>query len=291
VRKLPLLIDGYRQGRQLRFFKMKTLPLTSYRHFPKRSVQSAIAPLEAIAANSDSLFAAHLEFEDPRGGVTRIPRFLFTGPGDRRSFLRVGIFAGVHGDESSGVAAAVELLERLHANPEPATGYELFVYPVCNPWGYSQDARWLRSGADMNREFWRGSSEIEVLLLEGQLMKLGFDGIVALHADDSSDGLYGFVKGHQLTRHVLEPSLEAASQFLPRNFDRSIDNFEANNGIIHEGYTGILGAPPTQKPRPFEIVFETPHAADERLQVEAHITAITSMLENFRAMISVAQNI
>jgi hypothetical protein len=143
----------------------------------------------------------------------------------------------------------------------------------------------------MNREFWRGSSEIEVLLLEGQLMKLGFDGIVALHADDSSDGLYGFVKGHQLTRHVLEPSLEAASQFLPRNFDRSIDNFEANNGIIHEGYTGILGAPPTQKPRPFEIVFETPHAADERLQVEAHITAITSMLENFRAMISVAQNI
>lgn len=127
------------------FLKMKTLPLSSYRSLPKRSLQSVIAPLEAVAANSDSLFAAHFEFEDPRGGVTRIPRFLFTGPGDRRSFLRVGIFAGVHGDEVSGVSAAVELLERLHANPEPATGYELFVYPVCNPWGYSQDARWLRS--------------------------------------------------------------------------------------------------------------------------------------------------
>ena len=34
--------------------------------------------------------------------------------------------------------------------------------------------------------------------------------LIALHADDTTDGLYGFAKGHQLTRHVLEPALEAA---------------------------------------------------------------------------------
>ncbi len=255
------------------------------------SIHSLLAPLEDLAATSESLFPAHLEFQDRKGISGTLPRFLFTGPGDRGSFLRVGIFAGVHGDEPSGVMAAVELLRRLHGDPQPALGYELFVYPVCNPWGYARDTRWLKSGADMNREFWRGSDEIEVLVLEGQLMKLAFDGIVSLHTDDTSPGLYGFVKGHQLTRHVLDPSLEAAARFLPRNFDKSIDNFQANAGIIADGYTGILGAPPTQSPRPFEIVFETPSHADSSLQVEAHMAAMLTMLGSFRAMISEGQNI
>lgn len=257
----------------------------------RRNLRTLVAPVEELSASSDCLFAAHLGYSDPRGESGTIPRFLFTGPGDRGSFLRVGVFAGIHGDEVAGSEAAVELLRRLHQNPELALGYELFVYPVCNPWGYARSTRWLKSGADMNREFWRGTDEIEVLVLEGQLLKLAFDGIVSLHADDTSSGLYGFVKGHQLTRHVLEPSLEAASKFLPRNFDRSIDNFQANQGIIIDGYTGVLGAPPTQKPRPFEIVFETPHHAPPDLQVEAHIAAILTMLESFRSMIAEAQNI
>lgn len=256
-----------------------------------RRTADLLQPLTKTALRSESLFAAPIGFTDPHGWTTTIPRYLFAGPGDRGSYLRVGIFAGIHGDEASGAEAAVELLHRLESNPEPARGYELFVYPVCNPWGFERRSRWLKSGADMNREFWRGSKEAEVLLLEGQLMQLGFYGIISLHSDDTSQGLYGFVKGHQLTRHVLEPSLEAASRFLPRNFDRSIDNFHANNGIIEQGYDGILGAPPTQKPKPFEIVFETPHQAPPALQVEAHISAVESILGNFRAMISQAQNI
>jgi len=266
---------------------MKAPAQTSWR----QGVTDLLEPIEKIAADSENIFRAHLGYHDRSGLPGVIPRYLFTGPGDRRSFLRVGIFAGVHGDETSGVRAAIEILLRLLADPAPALGYELFVYPICNPWGFKHNARWLKSGADMNREFWRGSDEIEVLVLEGQLMKLAFDGIISLHSDDSSDGIYGFVRGHQLTRYVLEPSLEEASRHLPRNFDRSIDNFEANNGVIERGYMGILSAPPSQKPRPFEIVFETPHRADEDAQVEAHICATLTMMDRFRQMIAQAQGI
>ena len=261
------------------------------RHDSRRNIGDLLAPLEKLSKKTDRLFPAHLTHEEACGTSITIPRYLFTGPGDRGSFLRVGVFAGVHGDEVSGVEAAVELLLRLHANSIPATGYELFVYPVCNPWGFSRDVRWLKSGADMNREFWRGTDEIEVLVLEGQLMKLAFDGVVSLHSDNTSNGLYGFVKGHQLTRFVLEPSLEAAARFLPRNFEKSIDNFQANAGIIESGYVGILGAPPTQRPRPFEIVFETPHRAPTDLQIEANIAALFTMLNRFRGMIAEGQNI
>lgn len=257
----------------------------------RRSLRSLLRPLDELARGSDHLFAAHVGYSDSFGMPQGLPRFLFAGPGEKRSYLRIGLFAGVHGDEVSGVLASIEFLERLHAEPERARGYELFVYPVVNSWGYVEGSRWTRSGLDLNRQFWSGSTETEVQVLERQLRKLNFDGIIALHSDDTSEGLYGFVKGHELTRHVLEPALVEAGQILPRNFDRSIDNFEANNGIIEQGYDGVLTAPPEQKPRPFEIVFETPHHAALGKQVEAHIVAVQTILDRFKVMISEAQNI
>jgi len=257
----------------------------------RRQLRPLLRPLDELATGSEYLFAAHLNYTDGLGLPQSLPKYLFAGPGDRRSYLRVGIFAGIHGDEESGVLAAVELLERLHREPERARGYELFVYPVCNPEAYIDNTRWTRKGLDLNRLFWQNSPEAIVQAFEHQLRKLQFNGIIALHSDDTSDGAYGFVKGHELTKYVLEPALEAASRHLPRNFDKSIDNFEANNGIIEQGYEGILTAPPEQKPKPFEIVFETPHHAPLGAQVEAHVVAIETILDRFKILISQGQDI
>jgi len=257
----------------------------------RRQLRPLLRPLDELARGSDLLFAAHVPYHDAAGAIQAFPKYLFTGPGDRGSYLRVGIFAGVHGDEESGVHAAIELIERFHASPHLAYGYELFVYPICNPEGFVEGTRWNRNGLDLNREFWKSSEEAGVQILERQLRMLQFDGLIALHSDDTSDGIYGFVKGHELTRYVLEPALEQAGRILPRNFDKSIDNFEANNGIIEQGYEGILSAPPEQKPKPFEVVFETPHIAPLDRQVEAHIVAVQTILDRFRILISEGQNI
>lgn len=256
-----------------------------------RDLEKLTAPLDALARRNERLNSAHVSYAGKLGTPESLPRYIFSGPGDRRSHLKVGIFAGIHGDEDSGVEAVGRFIELLDRQPEIARGYELFLYPVCNRHGYLAESRWSENGLDLNREFWTGSVEPEVCALEQELEANRFDGIVALHSDDTSDGLYGFVKGHELTRYVLEPALEAAGMFLPRNFDKSIDNFEANNGIITQGYEGILTAPPTQKFRPFEIVFETPHRADAERQVEAHVAAITVILERFKVLISEGQDI
>jgi len=52
-------------------------------------------------------------------------------------------------------------------------GYELHVYPLVNPTGYEDGTRHSRSGKDLNREFWRGSNEPEVALLEKEILLLG----------------------------------------------------------------------------------------------------------------------
>ncbi len=220
-----------------------------------------------------------------------LEQYLFVGPRGGGEYFRVGIFAGIHGDEVAGVYAAIRFLHELAAKPQLALGYELYIYPLCNPSGFEDDTRHSRSGHDLNREFWTGSRQPEVTLLERQIRTLRFDGLISLHADNESDGLYAFALGAQVTQHVVEPALLAAEKVLPRNCDATIDNFIARNGLIHNGYPGMLCAAPEARPRPFEIVFETPHHAELEAQVEANVVFLRHALEQYQQLRAVAQDL
>ena len=257
----------------------------------RRSVGELLSRLPARASRAGNLFSIELEPFTRCGLQYGIPKFVFIGPvgGDTR--LRIGLFAGLHGDEEAGCEALVDLIAEFHETPELAAGLELHIFPVCNPSGYEDGTRWARGGPDLNREFWKNSPHPEVRLLETQLRGLAFDGLVALHADDTSDGIYGYVAGDVLTKNLLEPALRAAEEILPRNRTPRIDGWRASDGIIEEGFSGVLSAPPEQKPKPFEIVFETPASADVLLQAGAHRAALLAIFEAAIALRAHAANI
>jgi hypothetical protein len=235
---------------------------------------------DQLAGRSRSIEARHVR-ESPCG--RHLLRYRWADPFSKPVY-RVGIFAGIHGDEQAGVIAAVQLLHHLDINPRIARFHELFIYPVCNPWGFDNGSREGESGKDLNRCFWSRDSEEgepEVRILEQELRAKQFDGIIALHTDDTSEGIYGYVNGSTLTRHLLEPSLHAASSILPRDDRSEIDTHTADRSIITGGYSGILSAPPDQHPKPFEIVFETPHVAPLGKQVDAHLAALKEILRLF----------
>ena len=179
----------------------------------------------------------------------------------------------------------------LKKNPELAKGYALFIYPLCNPTGFEDNTRHSRNGQDLNRQFWKASAEPEVQLLECELRNGHFNGLIQLHADDTSAGIYGFVRGHTLTENLLRPALAAAGKVLPRNVSAQIDGFAARDGIIYDQYEGILAAPVEMEPVPFEIVLETPHHAPLNQQVEALVVAMRTILSEYRQFVSFAQNI
>ena len=106
--------------------------------------------------------------------------------------------------------ALTDLLRYMEENPFLFRAYRIHLYPLCNPTGFEDGTRHSRSGRDLNREFWRGSLEPEVAILERELLAHRFHAIISLHSDDTSDGLYGFVRGHTLTEHLLKPALAAA---------------------------------------------------------------------------------
>ena len=220
-----------------------------------------------------------------------IPRFTFLGPEISTPQKRIGLFALVHGDEPAGSAALLKLLQTLAEQPALAAGYDLVVYPVCNPTGYEDDTRHNRRGADLNREFWHGSDHPEIGILEEELRTQAFDGIIALHADESSDGLYGYAHDRLLNKELLEPALRASECILPRNRGPMIDGFAACEGVIGDCFKGILAPPPEQKPRPFEVIFETPARSPLELQIEATHAALLAMLATYRGFAAYAQDL
>ena len=247
----------------------------------RRSVQSLLEPLaRAVPETWEPVLVGEWSTEGERYGLGK---FVFRSS---RTRFKLGIFAGIHGDEPAGVLALCDLVRELEARPGWVSDYELHVYPLLNPTGYEDGTRESRSGRDLNREFWRGSLEPEVALMEGEILREKFDGYVALHSDDTSDGVYGFVRGATLTEHLLRPALAAAERALPVNRGSLIDGFHAVEGLIRSGYPGILGAPPGSKPQPFEIVLESPALAPLGMQRDALVNGVLEILRHYPQMMA-----
>ena len=257
----------------------------------RRVIAAALEPLNELARYSSGLIAAKGGKFDFGQESYELPRYLFVGPKGGGDTIRLGLFAGIHGDEPEGVHALIRFLEHLEAEPPLATGYCLFIYPICNPTGFEDRTRHSRVGKDLNREFWRNSSEPEVRLLQSELVAHAFHGIVSLHTDDTSKGFYGYAHGATLTRYLIGPALKAAEEFLPRNEHEIIDGFRARNGVIRQSYPGALSPPPKVRPRPFEIVLETPSAAPNYLKEAALVAALRSILVQYSQFIAYAPNL
>ena len=256
-----------------------------------RDLRALLEPLVLLGELHPSLqtsFAGAFDFED---APYVIPRVVFSGPPASHDPLRLAVFGGLHGDEPASVLAPIAFLERLAEDPVRATGYELVVYPLANPVGYARNTRENGAGLDLNRQFWRGSRQPEVRALERELSTNRFDGLITLHADDTAEGIYGYTRGHVLNEALLEPALRSASYILPRDRRTKIDGWLARDAKIEACFEGVLSAPPGQRPRPFDLIFETPALAPIDLQVEAAVTALDTILDEYRQFIAYAANL
>jgi hypothetical protein len=257
----------------------------------RRSIADLLAPLEKIAAHSVNLVANHNARFEVGSETYGLPHYLFVGPEGGDTPIRIGVFAGIHGDEPEGAHAVIQFIKLLEARPEFAAGYYLSFYPISNPTGFEDGTRHSRGGRDLNREFWKNSREPEVRLLQAELISRSFNGVISLHTDDTSDGFYGFARGALLTRHLIEPALTTAEKFLPRDKRAIVDGFHARNGIIYDAYNGVLSAPPNVRPRPFEIILETPKSPPAFLKECAFVVALKTILTEYRKFIAYAPNL
>ena len=137
--------------------------------------EKVLQELDRLCETSGTFLASPLR--NPAGKLV-LSRYILVGPRGGGDPVKIAVFAGIHGDERAGSHAIVETIGALLKNLELATGYQIFVYPVCNPSGFDQNSRFSFSGKDLNREFWRNSSEPEVGLLEKEIGTQNFAGLI-----------------------------------------------------------------------------------------------------------------
>ena len=253
-------------------------------------LEEILTPLQGLSKSSDRLQSRPLGQVDSDRNF-ELPSYLLHGPRGGGDPVRIGLFAGIHGDEPAGPLALSRVAERLLAEPTRAEGYDLYLYPICNPTGLLARTRCNSRGKDLNREFWRNSDEPEVRILENEIRSRAFHGLISLHADDSSPGIYGYVRGAVLTRALLEPALAAAETVIPRNRNPVIDGFPAENGIISQCFDGILASPPELELAPFEIILETPQSKPLTHQADAFVVAIETVLLEYQKLLAFAANL
>lgn len=263
-----------------------SLVLKSVSRHERLTVRQLMLPLLTQAIYSRCLTAHAVGSWVVDGTRHWLPRFTFQRTTVKKPRIKVGVFAGIHGDEPAGILGLMDFVRELDEDPEMGRGFELLLYPMCNPTGYLAGTRESSSGKDLNREFWRGSEQPEVRLLEQEIRAQQFDGIIALHSDDTSPGFYGYARGSVLANHLLVPALVAAERAQARDWRNFIDGFRAVNGIIHDAYDGILSAPPEARPQPFEIILESPARTPLSEQRHAFTLALQSILAEYRKFIT-----
>ena len=250
------------------------------------AVNDLLLPLITPVSYSKCLTADAVGDWEAAGARHYIPKFHFQRTSLVKDRIKVGIFAGIHGDEPAGILGLMDFVRELDEEPESGRSFELFLYPLCNPTGYLARTRESSAAKDLNREFWRESDCPEVVALEAEIRAHRFDGIIALHSDDTCHGFYGYARGSVLAEHLLKPALVAAERAQRRDARGIIDGFKAVNGIIHDAFDGILSAPPTQKPQPFEIILETDALTPIADQRRAFALALRAILTGYREMIA-----
>src|SRR5687767_2746390 len=117
---------------------------------PQRSIQG-ITVKELLSSLASVTKDGFLRFATLRRGKAEIPAFWLKGVQGGGDPIRIAFFAGIHGDEPAGVLALREFIFWLDANRELAQGYELYFYPICNPWGFDMHSRRSRNARDLNR--------------------------------------------------------------------------------------------------------------------------------------------
>lgn len=258
---------------------------------PIRSVAETVSPIDLLCASSVNLMSKPLGAFQHGGHNYFIPRYLFVGPRGGGDPIRVGLFAGVHGDETEGTFALIEFIQNLEKWPKIAQGFCLFVYPIANPSGFEAGTHQTAGGVNIAHDIWKNSTSPEVQALQSELWMHGFDGVVYLNTSPSASELAVAIGGPIFARHLLGSALNTAQDVLPQTVDSSRTALPPLKSAMLEGPSELLRAAPGLKARPFEVVITIPQRSPAYLQKTAVSLLLQSIFEEYRNFIAFGANL
>jgi hypothetical protein len=124
----------------------------------------------------------------PHYGIPQIPLYIFLGDQPGESEIRLGIFAGLRGEDNVSAKAIVEFIDDLVAMPSLGSAFKIYVYPTANPLSYTTGAPRKETDRSVANETARKVKFPEALI-EREIFVVQFHGLVVIHTTDEPEGL------------------------------------------------------------------------------------------------------
>jgi protein MpaA len=207
-----------------------------------------------------------------------IRRYVFLGDQPGESENRLGIFAGLRGDDNAGPKAIADFIDDLVALPSLGSAFRIYAYPIVNP-SYETEARFTQLGRNVINENGRKMKSLEAYLIERELFVFQFQGLIVIHISDEIEGLQAVVYGANLHDTLVSPILSSVRSLLPTD----------EHSVLESSWSLTAGA--SLKQRPFELTLCIPSSGWQSLYAVGLRIALHTALDRYRSYLAEANNI
>jgi len=192
------------------------------------------------------------------------------------------IVGGAHGDEYYATRILVKFLPEI--NNEYLEHYNLYIFPIINPFGYSTGSRKNGARQDVSSVGnFKKDSDVQELAILYEHIPTNIDLFIDMHGDTGKHFLYAYEKKPEPMPSISEKALLEVDAILPFEKVSTIYKEKVKNGVIYkpeddsslEDFMEGIGVE-------YSIALEIPGKAEGQPRTKAGIALLHSLLKNYK---------
>jgi hypothetical protein len=245
--KANLLIPEYGSQKRSLFTPNANYPASAIPQPPRSETRASkvLRSLDQLSQKRDHLYSTRIRTGGHRTS-SQISRYVFEGEQMRGTPIRIGLFAGLRGDDSVGPGAVASFLEDLVALPQLGDSLRIYAYPVVHAANFETATSSFQLSECIINQIGCKVLSSESYQIEREIFAIAFDGIITIHLADEIKNLKVSISDTLLHDVLVLPILSNLEPFLPTIEDCVCDS----RRFLTVG-TGL-------KRKPFELTFQVP---------------------------------
>jgi murein peptide amidase A len=253
---------------------------STFAHRPKveRPAANLLGRLDQLSQKRKHLYSSPISLPS-RHKPTKIPRYIFIGDQPGESAIRLGIFAGLRGDDIAGSQAIVQFIDDLVTFPSLGSAFRIYAYPMMNLPGLATAPPPKQSDQSPIHEPGSQLKFPEAHLFKREIFVVQFHGLVLIHSANEQEGLRAGVFGANLREALVFPILSSLQSIIPTA------ELAAPDFPLSPTGDAVL------KQKPFELTLSIPQSGWQSLYSMALRIALHTLVDRYRSHLAHANNI
>jgi hypothetical protein len=233
-------------------------------------VSKVLTPLDQLSQTRQHLYATRI-LTGGRRASSQISRYVFEGDQLRESPIRIGIFAGLSGDDEVGPEAVSTFLADLVALPHLGNNLRIYAYPIVSAVSYERTTPSYRPSQYIINQIGCKIMSSETYQIEREIFAIAFDGIITIRVEEEIRNFKVGISDPHLHGALVRPILSSLESVLPNIEDQD------------SGPRRSLTAGVSLKQRPLELIFRVPASGWSGLYALGLRIALHTAVDSYRS--------